>query len=566
MANKQINQLPANTALSATDKFAIQEAGGTTKNVTGQMISDFVESNLPTPPTGDNIYNSNGTIETDRIVEVEDKSLTFRSVGGGAIYLELPFAPGSGSGVEYISGTIPTLGVPYSPVPIKTTSGSGIDAVFSVGTFNVGEVSVWAIEFPGTPSQGSGFEVGDIIVLSGADLGGVDGADDLTITVTQVEESTVDKITIDQDVVGMYKNSDFIEGTGAVLAVQNQLLKSPTFIANYPGLSQYSTDGSGTGVTFDIDEYFKVITSYVMTITSGGINYEVGDTIVVAGGDIGLTTPAGNKTFLITSVSEGVVLGQLVELNSEGIDIGMDKNKTLIREGSTTETIYGADNTKVITSTPDFLKIEIINSVDHKHFSSLVINNEDSNAVLSVVDNNFGNSSISLNTVGVNIENVYNDTNTTTSIQIASGIELSIYDGTNQTIFGQTIQGYTYRFGQVIQTTKQIQSFSDTTSNATPLTMYTLDATGTSSTVQNFNVKVFGVKDDTSKVYYGELNGTYKWTSGTLSFLGTVDKLEKTQFTTATSNLIISGTEMIVQVTGEAATDITWKIVIDYTG
>ena len=42
MANKQITQLPNKSSVEATDKFAIQEVGGTTKNVTAQMISDYV--------------------------------------------------------------------------------------------------------------------------------------------------------------------------------------------------------------------------------------------------------------------------------------------------------------------------------------------------------------------------------------------------------------------------------------------------------------------------------------------------------------------------------------------
>lgn len=42
MANKQITQLPNKSSVEANDKFAIQEVGGTTKNVTAQMISDYV--------------------------------------------------------------------------------------------------------------------------------------------------------------------------------------------------------------------------------------------------------------------------------------------------------------------------------------------------------------------------------------------------------------------------------------------------------------------------------------------------------------------------------------------
>lgn len=46
MANKQINQLDNAASLLATDKLPIQTAGFLTKNVTGQQIKEFVNSNI----------------------------------------------------------------------------------------------------------------------------------------------------------------------------------------------------------------------------------------------------------------------------------------------------------------------------------------------------------------------------------------------------------------------------------------------------------------------------------------------------------------------------------------
>ncbi len=51
MANKTINQLPTGTALQATDRFAVQDIIGQTKNITGQMLSDFVGGGGGTPLT-----------------------------------------------------------------------------------------------------------------------------------------------------------------------------------------------------------------------------------------------------------------------------------------------------------------------------------------------------------------------------------------------------------------------------------------------------------------------------------------------------------------------------------
>jgi hypothetical protein len=81
-----------------------------------------------------------------------------------------------------ITGTTSSNGV-YTNVSQKSTSGSGIDAVFSI------TVSSGAALFNIT-NVGSGFNIGDTITISGADIGGSDVTNDLTIPVLTVYTAT----------------------------------------------------------------------------------------------------------------------------------------------------------------------------------------------------------------------------------------------------------------------------------------------------------------------------------------------------------------------------------------
>jgi len=82
-----------------------------------------------------------------------------------------------------ITGSVPSGSATYTGVAQKSTSGSGIGAEFSV-TISAGSAS-FAIT-----NVGSGYTNSDTITISGADIGGVDGAGDLTIDVQTVYQNT----------------------------------------------------------------------------------------------------------------------------------------------------------------------------------------------------------------------------------------------------------------------------------------------------------------------------------------------------------------------------------------
>lgn len=119
--------------------------------------------------------------------------------------------------VSYTSGVIPSRRNSFD-VPIKSTTGGGIDAIFDVEVDGAGVVVTLIVVTAGT-----GFSVGDEITLSGADLGGVDGTDDMDITVDVIiPQVIVDTISLDPQGLGNgtgIKSEDTTTGDYSILMI-----------------------------------------------------------------------------------------------------------------------------------------------------------------------------------------------------------------------------------------------------------------------------------------------------------------------------------------------------------
>jgi hypothetical protein len=103
-----------------------------------------------------------------------------------------------------------------------------------------------------------------------------------------------------------------------------------------------------------------------------------------------------------------------------------------------------------------------------------------------------------------------------------------------------------------------------TTTGVTPTTLFSIPFTQ-SGHVITIKAIVNG-SDSTGGEFYGaEYFGVFKNVAGTVTRISTLDKSEKTDFSTATTDIVISGTNIIIQVTGEAATTIKWVTRFNYT-
>lgn len=82
--------------------------------------------------------------------------------------------------------------------------------------------------------------------------------------------------------------------------------------------------------------------------------------------------------------------------------------------------------------------------------------------------------------------------------------------------------------------------------------------------IYTFKCITSGLKNDNSTGYSAELNASFRVSGSVVTQISTTDLNEKSEFTTATSDIYTDGTDIIIEVTGEAATTINWKASIEY--
>lgn len=113
-----------------------------------------------------------------------------------------------------------------------------------------------------------------------------------------------------------------------------------------------------------------------------------------------------------------------------------------------------------------------------------------------------------------------------------------------------------------IQLNKKIIKSADIQTNDATITTI-IDTSIASNSVLSIKASVVGIKTDNTKGYGSELYGVFRNNTGTVTQIGTTDLTEKSNFTTATSTIDFSGTNIRVRVTGEALTDINWSVQIE---
>lgn len=127
---------------------------------------------------------------------------------------------------------------------------------------------------------GFDYQVGDTITYLGTSLSGTSPANDLVLTLTEVDDT-----------------------------YQNWIVGTSTGTNSYTNVSQTSTSGSGTGATFDVetDGSGNYLVTYYNTDKSNvpGSGYAVNDTITIAGTSLGGTSPANDLTIYVKEVLAG---------------------------------------------------------------------------------------------------------------------------------------------------------------------------------------------------------------------------------------------------------------------
>lgn len=99
-----------------------------------------------------------------------------------------------------------------------------------------------------------------------------------------------------------------------------------------------------------------------------------------------------------------------------------------------------------------------------------------------------------------------------------------------------------------------------TTNGATTSAVWPLSGLEIGTTAVGIKATVTGMKSDDTKAYVAELYAAVRMNAYAVTIFGGVDKLEKSEFTTATSTIEIESSAVAIRVIGEASTTIRWSV------
>jgi len=140
---------------------------------------------------------------------------------------------------------------------------------------------------------------------------------------------------------------------GALLQASTTFAASGTSVtaaSTYTGVTQSATSGTGTGAVFTIQK-IGVGTAYngaiVITITTAGTGYAIGDTITIPGASLGGATPANNLVLTVATALGSPWIGTVTGLSGvAGLVIG-----GTINAAAGTGLLYGGSPTSVVITT-----------------------------------------------------------------------------------------------------------------------------------------------------------------------------------------------------------------------
>jgi len=181
-------------------------------------------------------------------------------------------------------------GVTYS------TNNSGIGAQINVNTNGTGYSATFS-------QQGTGFAASDTITVLGSQLGGVDGVNDLTITINTVDTG-----------------GEILTYTESGTAVNT---------SSFPNITNH-TNLIGSGASFNVTVN-NLAETYSVVIDQGGSDYGPNQTIVIPGDQLGGASPANDLTLTITDVDNDstLVAGPILTVSTSGTSLKATTNYTV---------------------------------------------------------------------------------------------------------------------------------------------------------------------------------------------------------------------------------------------
>jgi hypothetical protein len=258
-----------------------------TASVVTSVDHDFATGDLVEIVSDDLNFNYYDAVSVD-IAPIELQSFT--SISGSGPYRVAfsipaqtiaPLAPV----FTLISGvSVSTAAALYQDVAVKSTTGDGVGARFRVQKgLNLVTPTYQGVTTISLLDPGTGYLPGDRIIISGADLGGVDGVNDMTFTTSTGLEfwyringnsnesyngrffatsSTTNSITLNFDSNPGVFGSGVISVTTGVGTYEGQTLIVPLNYFNYPNKGTSISMKVAGGTTYNLPTFYKCTTAH----------------------------------------------------------------------------------------------------------------------------------------------------------------------------------------------------------------------------------------------------------------------------------------------------------------
>jgi hypothetical protein len=186
------------------------------------------------------------------------------------------------------TGTSVTAAATYN-VTQKSATGGGTGGTFTIDKTGSGTSYSGATTITGVLPVNGGYTASTVVTISGAQLGGADGTNDMTFTVNTLPTSAL------TGAAGTFTNA------GTAVAVTQ----------TFTGLTQKSGGTTtGTGAVFSVARTGGTAYSSntVVTVTTPGTGYVAGDTVKIDGALLGGVTVTNDLTVTITAAPTAFTL------------------------------------------------------------------------------------------------------------------------------------------------------------------------------------------------------------------------------------------------------------------
>ena len=217
----------------------------------------------------------------------------------------------------------PTTGTLTGDVQTYTgVTGTNVVGIGSGATFNVtrgNSTSYLSVE---VDSGGVDYVIGDTVKISGSDVGGSTPANDIYATVAGADDGSTSNVV-----------SVVFRGTAVPINPQTIIGINDTV---------YTTSGSGSGATFDIE---RGSTTYAVTLNNSGTGFGNGEIITVPGNIFNNgATPTNDVTITVTEITDSY--SSVAQSSTSGVGTGAlwDVTKTGTAYTSVTQALL-ADST-----------------------------------------------------------------------------------------------------------------------------------------------------------------------------------------------------------------------------